>query len=84
VVDDAETELPCDWVVLVADREPVDDLCAPLDQALDAGRLDSLRVIGDADAPGLIAQAVFAGHRAARQLGETVDPDVVEFLRERA
>jgi dimethylamine/trimethylamine dehydrogenase len=84
VVDDAETELPCDWVVLVADREPVDDLYAPLDQALDAGRLDSLRVIGDADAPGLIAQAVFAGHRAARQLGETVDPDVVEFLRERA
>jgi dimethylamine/trimethylamine dehydrogenase len=29
-----------------------------------------LRIIGDAEAPNLIAQAVFAGHLAARQFGE--------------
>ena len=51
-------------------------------EPLATGALDSLQLIGDADAPGLIAQAVFAGHRAARQFGESVDPDAVEFLRE--
>ena len=44
--------------------------------------LDSVRLIGDAQAPGLIAQAVFSGHRAARQFGEEIDIDAVEFLRE--
>jgi dimethylamine/trimethylamine dehydrogenase len=33
----------------------------------DAG-LRSVRVIGDAEAPGLIAHAVYAGHRYAREL----------------
>ena len=34
------------------------------------------------EAPGLIAQAVFSGHLAARQFGEEIDIDAVEFLRE--
>ena len=51
--------------------------------ALEDGRLDSLRLIGDADAPNLIAQAVFAGHLAAREHGEQVDRDAVPFRRER-
>jgi hypothetical protein len=29
-----------------------------------------------------IAAAVFAGHRYARDFGETIDPDVVPFKRE--
>jgi dimethylamine/trimethylamine dehydrogenase len=49
---------------------------------VDDGRLASLRLVGDADAPNLIAQAVFAGHLAARELGEDVDPDAVPFRRE--
>jgi dimethylamine/trimethylamine dehydrogenase len=38
--------------------------------ALEWGRLQSLRVIGDAEAPNIIAQAVFSGHLAAREFDE--------------
>ena len=82
VIGGRTSELPRRSVVLVADRLPRTDLHEELVGALAAGALDSLQLIGDADAPGLIAQAVFAGHRAARQFGESVDPDAVEFLRE--
>ena len=63
-------ELDCDAVVLVTDRLPKDSLQAPLQAALADGRLHSLRVIGDAEAPALVAQAVFAGHLAAREFDE--------------
>ena len=33
-------------------------------------RLQTLRVIGDAEAPSIIERAVFAGHLAAREFGE--------------
>jgi dimethylamine/trimethylamine dehydrogenase len=79
VIDDRTSELPRRSVVLVADRLPRTEL---YEQLLDLGGLDTLQLIGDADAPGLIAQAVFSGHRAARQFGESVDRDAVEFLRE--
>jgi dimethylamine/trimethylamine dehydrogenase len=54
-------------VVLVTDRLPNDTLYYELKPALDEARLKSLRLIGDAEAPNIIAQAVFAGHLAARQ-----------------
>jgi len=38
------------------------------------GKLKSLRLIGDAEAPNIIAQAVFSGHLAAREFDEVVDP----------
>jgi dimethylamine/trimethylamine dehydrogenase len=38
-----------------------------LKPALEAGKINSLRVIGDAEAPNIIAQAVFSGHLAARE-----------------
>jgi dimethylamine/trimethylamine dehydrogenase len=63
--------LPIDSVLLVTDRRPNDSLYCELEPALGDGRLHSLRIIGDADAPNLIAQAVFAGHRTAREFGET-------------
>jgi dimethylamine/trimethylamine dehydrogenase len=83
VIDGAETVLPTDVVVLAADREPVTALHGDLVPALEDGRLDSLRLIGDADAPNLIAQAVFAGHLAAREFGEEMERDAVPFRRER-
>jgi dimethylamine/trimethylamine dehydrogenase len=83
VLDSAPTTLDRDHVVLVADRAPVTDLHEELLPALSDGRLDSLRLVGDADAPGLIAHAVFAGHLAAREFGDEIDPDVVPFRRER-
>ena len=63
--------LPTDSVLLVTDRHPSDSLYHQLEPALIDGRLHTLRIIGDAEAPNLIAQAVFAGHRAAREFGET-------------
>ena len=82
VIDGGIDELPRASVVLVADRSPRTDLHDELLPALATGELSTLQLIGDADAPGLIAQAVFSGHRAAQQFGEAVDPDEVEFLRE--
>ena len=54
----------------VTDRTPADDLYRELLPALADRRLTCLRLIGDAEAPGLIAQAVFSGHLAAREFGE--------------
>jgi len=61
---------PVDCVLLVTDRIPSDTLYHELEPALTDGRLRSLRIIGDAEAPNLIAQAVFAGHLAAREFDE--------------
>ena len=63
-------ELPYHGVVLVTDRIPNDELYQSLKPALDDGKLRSLRIIGDAEAPNIIAQAVFAGHLAAREFDE--------------
>ncbi|MEM7115782.1 MAG: FAD-dependent oxidoreductase [Chloroflexota bacterium] len=65
-----ETRLDCDGVVLVVDRLPNDDLYQALKPHLANGSLDSLRVIGDAEAPNIIERAVFAGHLAAREFDE--------------
>jgi dimethylamine/trimethylamine dehydrogenase len=64
------TELPCDGVVLVSDRISNDSLFYELKPALEEGKINSLRVIGDAEAPNIIAQAVFSGHLAAREFEE--------------
>jgi len=65
-----KVELPRDGVVLVSDRTPNDALYQSLKPALDEGKIKSLRIIGDAEAPNIIAQAVFAGHLAAREFDE--------------
>jgi dimethylamine/trimethylamine dehydrogenase len=72
-------ELPCDALVTVTARAPDDGLYQDLlrNQAgwADAG-ISSVRCIGDAEAPGLIAHAVYAGHRYARELDEPAAADV--------
>ena len=67
-----EVELPRDGVVLVTDRTPHDGLYETLTPALSRGErgIRSLKIIGDAEAPNIIAQAVFAGHLAAREFDE--------------
>jgi len=66
-----QRELVCDAVVTVTARLPDDALYREMKQReaewADAG-IRSLRCIGDAEAPGLIAHAVYAGHRYAREL----------------
>ncbi len=83
VITSAEATLPADALVLVTERIPNDSLYRQLQPALADGRLESLRLIGDAEAPNIIAQAVFSGHLAAREFEEMVDPDVTPFQRER-
>ena len=74
--DGAEAALACAYtgrerrivtesVLLVTARRPNDDLYRALE-----GRVGSLRRIGDCDAPAIIAAAVYAGHRYARELDE--------------
>jgi dimethylamine/trimethylamine dehydrogenase len=81
VIDDAVEQIEAAAVVLIGDRQPEAPLVTDLQPAFERGELETLTVIGDAEAPGLIAHAVFAGHRAARQFGEPIDRDTVEFRR---
>jgi dimethylamine/trimethylamine dehydrogenase len=64
-------DLAADAVILVTDRLPNDSLHRALKPFLAEGNLNSLRVIEDAEAPNVIAQAVFSGHLTGRELEET-------------
>ncbi|MCW8807887.1 MAG: FAD-dependent oxidoreductase [Rhodanobacter sp.] len=72
-------EVACDAVITVTARLPDDALHQELllreAECADAG-IRSVRCIGDADAPGLIAHAVYAGHRYARELEEPAEGEV--------
>jgi dimethylamine/trimethylamine dehydrogenase len=83
VITGRENALKQDAIVFVTDRTPNDHLYKELLTAHTGGILDSLRLIGDAEAPGTIAQAVFAGHLAAREFDEVINPDVTPFRVER-
>ncbi len=63
-------KITCDALVLVTERIANDALYYQLKPALAEDRLSHLSVIGDAQAPHLIAQAVYSGHLAARELDE--------------
>jgi dimethylamine/trimethylamine dehydrogenase len=82
-ITSAELTLACDAIVMVTDRIPNDALYHELKPALAEGKLKSLRLIGDAEAPNIIAQAVFSGHLAAREFDEQIDPDRTPFKVER-
>ena len=80
---DAEDEfgepvrIAADGVVLVTQRVSDDALCHELDG------LPGLYRIGDCVAPRLLAEAIFDGHRLAREI-EAADPEVaLPYLRER-
>jgi dimethylamine/trimethylamine dehydrogenase len=83
VITSAGSTLACDAIVMVTDRIPNDSLYHELKPALAEGKLKSLRLIGDAEAPNIIAQAVFSGHLAAREFDEPVNPDLTPFKIER-
>ncbi|MFO1496630.1 MAG: NAD-binding protein [Lysobacterales bacterium] len=73
-------------LVLLTMRDPCDALYQALLQResdwADAG-IRSVQCLGDAWAPGTVAAAVYAGHRAARELDQPIaDPDAVPFRRE--
>jgi len=65
-------------VVAVTMREPNDALFHEVEQMLEGEtdyRPDSLRRIGDCEAPSIIAAAVYSGHRYAQELDTDIDPD---------
>lgn len=81
----AEETTGCDAVVMVASRISDDqlyrDLMAREAEWGDAG-IRSVKVIGDACAPGPIAWATYAGHRYARELDMPDLGDALPFRRE--
>ncbi|WP_417672915.1 NAD(P)-binding protein [Pseudodonghicola sp.] len=81
----ATARLGCDAVVMVASRVSDDalyhDLMARQGDWADAG-IRSVKVIGDACAPGPIAWATYAGHRYARELDQPDIGDALPFRRE--
>jgi dimethylamine/trimethylamine dehydrogenase len=78
-----EAELPCDAVVIVSSRVPEDALYRDLAAADWRGAgIASLRVIGDAEAPGPIAWATYAGRRYAEELDAPDRGESLAFRRE--
>lgn len=73
----ARREIECQGLVPVTSREPDDALW----QALQGTDLQTLARIGDAMAPGIIAQAVHDGHRQAREFA--LAPSEIVLRRER-
>ena len=82
VFSGAKSALAADYLVPISTRIPDDALWNEMDRRRDefnaAGGL-SLQRIGDCQAPGIIAAAVYAGHKVARELGQAKD----EFKRDR-
>ena len=79
----ARREIPCDAVVSLTARVPNDALHAALlarQSEWEGAGVRSVRCIGDALAPGLIAHAVYAGHRYAQGFDGPAEPEV-PFLR---
>jgi dimethylamine/trimethylamine dehydrogenase len=89
VYTDSETTVAADALVLVTGRLPNDHLVVELAEAtqgpsVEATQGPSVEAIGDALAPGTIAQAVWDGHRYAEELDDPLasDRDRVPFRRE--
>ncbi len=74
-----------DCLLSVSSRQSNDGLYRSLkDDAAgrEAAGIVSLRAIGDCDVPGAIVHATYAGHKAAREFGEVIDPDRFPYRRE--
>jgi dimethylamine/trimethylamine dehydrogenase len=82
---DMTRPLCCGAVLLVSSRlenkSVFDDLKLRAAEWADAG-IKSVKLIGDANAPGPIAWATYAGHRYARELDEQDIGDALPFRRE--
>ena len=79
------SEISCDGVLLVTSRLPNDrlyiDLLAQKAKWADSG-IESVKTIGDAQAPAAIAWATYAGHRYAEEFDTADIGDALPFKRE--
>jgi dimethylamine/trimethylamine dehydrogenase len=79
------SSIACDSVLLVTARDPRDDVYLALQARRGdwtAAGIASVKLIGDASAPGLIAAAVYAGHRYAQELDAPDIGDALPFKRD--
>jgi len=77
-----QSKIQADFLIPISARTPDDELWCELDARRDEFEAQgglSLQRVGDCRAPGIIAAAVYAGHKAARELGCSE----VEFKRDR-
>lgn len=85
VYTDTIRNYACEAVVMVASKHENNgvylDLKSREDEWADAG-IKSVKLIGDANAPGPIAWATYAGHRYARELDGDDIGDALPFRRE--
>ena len=77
---DHRRELTFDTIIMVTSRESDDDLYQDLLQH--HHRFKTLRAIGDCNAPGTVAAAVYDGHSAARYLESEQDIYTALYRRE--
>jgi dimethylamine/trimethylamine dehydrogenase len=81
-----ESEIECDTVVLVTQRLSDDALYQQLNadpDALAGAGISGLYQIGDCILPSLIAEAVFSGHRLAREIDSPNPAVALPYIRER-
>jgi dimethylamine/trimethylamine dehydrogenase len=78
VYTEKEQAIVADNLVLVTCRQPEDNLFNEVQSAIEQklkGAPLTVKRIGDADAPAIIAAAVYSGHKYARELDVEVDRD---------
>jgi dimethylamine/trimethylamine dehydrogenase len=86
VWDDSEQIIECDGVVLVTQRLPHELLFLELrddPEALDREGIEALYRVGDCAVPSTIADAVFEGHRLAREIDSPNPAYPLPYIRER-
>jgi len=84
--DDSGQTIEADGAVLVTQRFPNEDLYVALRDDPDALRREGVRAVyrvGDNAVPGSIADAVFEGHRLAREIDSENPAYPLPFIRER-
>jgi dimethylamine/trimethylamine dehydrogenase len=86
VWDDSERVVDCDGVVLVTQRVPHESLFLELQEdpeALQREGIEALYRVGDCAVPSTIADAVFEGHRLAREIDSPNPAYHLPYIRER-
>ncbi|MBS1843142.1 MAG: FAD-dependent oxidoreductase [Actinobacteria bacterium] len=86
VWDDSERVVECDGVVLVTQRVPHESLFQELradPAALEREGIEAVYRVGDCAVPSTIADAVFEGHRLAREIDSPNPEYPLPYIRER-
>ena len=78
-----ETSIGADWVLPLTRREPNDGIYWDILAEREEGALASIRRIGDCEAPGIIASAVYSGYRIGVEMDASGGAISEETKRER-